>query len=127
MKTNLKKSIFNPEDKLAESKPETTHSKSELLPQKALPVVEPKEETQKYYLELMPYEKADIARKNKFKFDVITKKWYTTDENHPLLNEFKKKVIDFTSFRKQNNLYFDGDTKEWYTYSSNEMFKTFIS
>ena len=109
MKTNLKKSIFNPEDKLAESKPE------------------PKEETQKYYLELMPYEKADIARKNKFKFDVVTKKWYTTDENHPLLNEFKKKVIDFTSFRKQNNLYFDGDTKEWYTYSSNETFKTFIS
>jgi len=75
----------------------------------------------------MPYEKADIARKNKFKFDVNTKKWYTTDENHPLLNEYKRKVIDFTSFRKQNNLYFDGDTKEWYTYSSNEMFKTFIS
>ena len=109
MKTNLKKSIFNPEDKLAESKPE------------------PKEEIKKYYIDVMPYEKADIARQNKFKFDVTNKKWYTTDENHPLLNEFKKKVIDFTSFRKQNNLYFDGDTKEWYTYSSNETFKTFIS
>ena len=123
MKSNLKKTIFNPDDKLSESKPETTHLKSELLLQKASLVVEPKEETQKHYLELIPYEKADIARKNKFKFDVTNKKWYTTDENHPLLNDFKKKVIDFTSFRKQNNLYFDGDTKEWYTYSSNEMFK----
>ena len=78
MKSNLNKTIFNPEDKLAESKPDS------------------KEETQKHYLELIPNEKADIARKNKFKFDVTTKKWYTTDENHPLLNEFTKKVIDFT-------------------------------
>ena len=106
MKSNLKKTIFNPDDKLAESKEQSN-------------------EITKYYLELMPYNKADIARKNKFRFDTNNKKWYTTDENHPLLNDFKKKVIDFTQFRKENNLYFDGDTKEWYTYSSNELFKLF--
>ena len=106
MKSNIKKTIFNPEDKLAETKEET-------------------KEVTKYYLELIPYEKADIARKNKFKFDVNNKKWYTTDENHPLLNDFKKKVIDFTAFRKENFLYFDGEKKEWYTYSSNELFKLF--
>ena len=104
MKSNLKKTIFNPEDKLSETK---------------------EAEVTKYYLELMPYDKADIARKNKFKFDVNNKKWYTTDENHPLLNDFKKKVTDFTAFRKENFLYFDGEKKEWYTYSSNELFKLF--
>ncbi len=103
MNSNLKKSIFNPEDKLAEKK----------------------EDTNKFFLELLPYEKADIARKNKFKFDVNTKKWYTSDEKHPLLNDFKRKVIDFTQFRKENFLYFDGDNKEWYTYESNDMFKDF--
>ena len=104
MKSNLKKTIFNPEDKLSETK---------------------EAEVTKYYLQLMPYNKADIARKNKFRFDTTNKKWYTTDENHVLLNDFKKKVIDFAQFRKENNLYFDGDTKEWYTYSSNELFKLF--
>ena len=103
MSSNLKKSIFNPEDKLAEKK----------------------EDTKKFFLELIPYEKADIARKNKFKFDVTTKKWYTTDEKHPLLNDFKRKVIDFTQFRKEKFLYFDRDNKEWYTYESNDMFKDF--
>jgi hypothetical protein len=107
MKTNLKKTIFNPDDKLAESKEEK------------------KNEVTKYYLECIPYEKADVARSNKFKFDTDCKKWYTTDENHPLLNEYKKKVIDFTSFRKQNFLFFDPEKKEWYTYSSNEMFINF--
>jgi hypothetical protein len=106
MKSSLRKTIFNPDDKLAEKKEET------------------KEETNKYYLEFIPYEKRHLASQNKFKFDADLKKWYTTDENHPLLNEFKKKVIDFTSFRKQNALFFDPEKKEWYTYSSNEMFKT---
>ena len=99
----MKKTIFNPDDKLAESK----------------------DDTKKYYLEFIPYDKADIARTNKFKFDPTCKKWYTTDENHTLLNEFKRKVIDFKQFQKQNNLYFDHENKEWYTYSSNELFKSF--
>ena len=103
MNNKLKKSIFNPEDKLSESK----------------------EDIKKYFLDLLPYEKADIARKNGFKFDVNTKKWYTFDENHQLLNNFKRKVIDFKQYRKENFLYFDGDTKEWYTYSSNETFNKF--
>ena len=104
MKTNLRKTIFNPEDKLAERKEET------------------KEELTKYYLEFLPYEKADVARSNKFKFDTSCKKWYTTDEKHPLLNEFKKKVVDFATFRKQNFLFFDPEKTEWYIYTSNEMF-----
>lgn len=110
MKSNLKKTIFNPDDKLAESK-ETKE--------------ETKEETKKYYLEFIPYEKADIARANKFKFDPTCKKWYTTEENHSLLNEFKRKAIDFKQFQKQNFLFFDHEKKEWYTYTSNEMFKSF--
>jgi hypothetical protein len=105
MKSNIKKTIFNPDDKLAESK-------------------DIKEETKKYYLEFIPYDKSNIARTNKFLFDPTCKKWYTTDENHPLLNEFKRKAIDFKQFQKQNHLFFDHENKEWYTYSSNEMFKT---
>ena len=101
MNSNLKRTIFNPQDKLAEQK----------------------EDLNKYYLEFLPYDKKDEAKKNNFKFDVDLKKWYTTDEKHPLLNEYKKKVIDFTKFRKQNFLFFDPENKEWYTYSSNEMFK----
>jgi hypothetical protein len=39
MKSNIKKTIFNPDDKLAESK-------------------DIKEETKKYYLEFIPYDKS---------------------------------------------------------------------
>jgi hypothetical protein len=100
MNTNIKRTIFNPEDKLSEKQ-------------------------QKYYLELMPYEKANIARNNKFKFDVETKKWYTNDKDHPLLNDYKKKVIDFSQYKKENFLFFDPEKKEWYTFSSNEVFSNF--
>jgi hypothetical protein len=107
MKTNLRKTIFNPDDKLAESKEEK------------------KNEVVKYYLEFIPYEKRQLASQNKFQFDTDCKKWYTTDENHPLLNEFKKKVIDFSQYRKENFLFFDPEKKEWYTFSSNEVFSNF--
>ena len=78
--------------------------------------------TQKFYLEMLPYEKSNIPKTNGFKFDISTKKWYTNDEDHPLLDEYKKVYINFKSFRKENFLFFDNDTKQWYTYSSNPLF-----
>ena len=80
---------------------------------------------QKYYLELLPYDKAYIAKSNNFKFDMVTKKWYTHDENHPLLQDFKKVFIDFKKFKKENYLYFDNDSKQWYTFSDNKLFSNY--
>ena len=81
--------------------------------------------TQKFYLETLPYEKSEIPKKNGFKFDMDCKLWYTTNAQHPILNDFKRVYINFKEFRKDNFLYFDNDTKQWYTFASNETFKNY--
>ena len=93
--------IFNPKDKLNERN------------------------EKKYFIDLMPYEKAYIARENGFKYDKIFKKWFTYDADHDLLKEFKRKDIDFYKFKKDNSLYYDNETKKWYTYANNETFKNY--
>jgi len=81
--------------------------------------------SEKIYLECLPYEKSHIPKSKGFKFDGTTKKWYTHEPNHNLLDDFKKIYINFKDFRKENNLYFDNDTKQWYTYASNPIFKLY--
>jgi hypothetical protein len=81
--------------------------------------------TQKFYLEVLPYEKSEVPRTHGFKFDMECKKWYTNNSQHPLLKDFKKVYINFKGFRTENFLYFDNDTKQWYTYTSNETFKDY--
>ena len=56
----------------------------------------------KYYLEMLPYERSDTPKKNGFKFDMDCKKWYTFNESHPLLKDFKKVIVDFKEFRKDH-------------------------
>lgn len=102
MEDNIKKTIFNPSDKLSERT------------------------DKKFYLEFIPYDKSNDARKNGFKFDPDNKKWYTLDESHHLLNKYKKSFIDFNRFKKENSIFFDTETKQWYTYTGNDYFKNYI-
>ena len=78
--------------------------------------------TQKFYLEMLLYDKAQVAKDAGFKFDMECKKWYTHQYDHKLLRDFKKVYVNFKDFRIDNFLYFDNDTKQWYTFSSNDTF-----
>ena len=93
-------SIFNPKDKLSEKK--------------------------KYTLDVLPYEHAHIAKSNNFKYDPIQKMWYTLDEEHILLKDYKKSYIDFNKFKKENKLVYDSENQQWFTYSSNNIFKNYF-
>ena len=52
--------------------------------------------------------------------------WYTLDEEHILLKDYKKSYIDFNKFKKENKLVYDSENQQWFTYSSNNIFKNYF-
>ena len=94
MDQNLKVSIFNPSDK--------------------------QKDKTRYYLGYVPKDMKTIVRKNNCKYDTEIFRWFTTDENSKMIQDFSKTQIDFWELMNELGVSYDKDDKIWYTYKSNE-------
>ena len=97
MNTNLKTSIFNPEDKLSE-----------------------RIETETLYV---PFDEKDNAKEQGAKWDPANKSWVCDIQNQSLIEKYKKRYIQVLykdkDNAKENGCKWDQESKKWYTYNSN--------
>ena len=100
MDSNLKTSIFNPEDKLSERK-----------------------ETEILYV---PFEQKEDAKKLGAKWDKENKYWYCDNNNESLIEKYKIRYVNISyddkDDAKENGCKWDQDNKKWYTYNSNTVY-----
>ena len=77
-------------------------------------------EKTRFYLGFVPKELKSIVKKNNCKYDNEVFRWYTTDENNKMIQDFSKKQIDFWELMNDLGVSFDKENKQWYTFKSNE-------
>ena len=94
MDQNLNTSIFNPNDK--------------------------QKEKTRYYLGYVPKDMKTIVKKNNCIYDTDNYRWYTTNENNKMIQDFSKKEIDFWELMNELGISYDKELKIWHTYKSNE-------
>ena len=79
-----------------------------------------KSNDKKFYLEYVPKELKSIVKKNNCKYDNEVYKWFTTDEDNQMIQDFSKQFIDFWELMNELSISFDQENKKWYTFKSNE-------
>ena len=52
-------------------------------------------DTEKIYLGFVPNDKKSLVRKNKCKYDFEIHKWFTTDKNNKMIEDFQRVELDF--------------------------------
>ena len=97
MNTNLKTSIFNPEDKLSE-----------------------RYEAETLYV---PFAEKDNAKELGARWDSTNKCWVCDIQNKSLMEKYKRRYIEIQykdkDNAKQSGCKWDQECKKWYTYNSN--------
>ena len=97
MNSNLKTSIFNPEDKLSE-----------------------RIETETLYVQFV---EKDSAKELGARWDPATKSWVCDIQNKSLMDKYRKRYIEVEykdkDYAKENGCKWDQECKKWYTYNSN--------
>ena len=79
-----------------------------------------KSNDKKFYLEYVPKDLKNIVKKNNCKYDNQIYKWFTTDEDNQMIQDFSKQFIDFWELMNELSISFDQENKKWYTFKSNE-------
>ena len=82
---------------------------------------------EKIYLGFVPNDKKELVRKNKCKYDFEKHRWFTTDLNNKMIEDFERVTIDFWNLINDLRLTYDKEEKTWYGYKTNEKIKEYFN
>ena len=82
---------------------------------------------EKIYLGFVPNDKKELVRKNKCKYDFEKHRWFTTDLNNKMIEDFERIEIDFWNLINDLGLTYDKEKKTWYIYKTNEKIKEYFN
>ena len=61
-----------------------------------------------------------MVRKNKCKYDFERHRWFATDKNNKMIEDFERIEIDFWSLINDLGLTYDKDIRTWYSNKTND-------
>ena len=66
---------------------------------------------EKIYLGFVPNDKKALVRKNKYKYDFERHRWFSTDKNNKMIEDFERIEIDFWSLINDLGLTYDKEKR----------------
>jgi len=82
---------------------------------------------EKIYLGFVPNDKIDLMMKNKCKYDIKKHRWFTTDLENKMIEDFERVEIDFWYLKNDLGITYDKELKKWYTYKTNDKISEYFN